>query len=94
MRAVDIHVVGARSGQSPTLTRAAARGVLAVVFFLSTFTAYTFVLGNYDTPLSSFHHVTRAVSIARHVHRALRAPLAAPGSRRALALGPARRSLR
>jgi len=64
MRAVDIHVVGAQSGLSPTLTRAVARGLLAVVFFLSTFTAYTFVLGNYDTPLSSFHHVTRAVSIA------------------------------
>jgi uncharacterized RDD family membrane protein YckC len=64
MRAVDIHVVGAQTGRSPSLTRAAARGVLAVVFFLAAFTAYTFVLGNYDTPLSTFHQVSRASSIA------------------------------
>jgi uncharacterized RDD family membrane protein YckC len=63
MRAVDIHVVGAQTGRTPTLARAAARGVLAVVFFLATFTAYTFVLGNYDTPLSTFHQVTRVASI-------------------------------
>lgn len=64
MRAADIHVVGARTGRSPALARAAGRGVLAVVFFLASFTAYTFVLGNYDTPLSTFHQVSRAVSIA------------------------------
>jgi hypothetical protein len=44
--------------------RAASRGVLAVVFFLASFTAFTFVLGNYDTPLSTFHQVSRAASIA------------------------------
>jgi uncharacterized RDD family membrane protein YckC len=64
MRAADIHVVAARTGRSPALARAAGRGVLAVVFFLASFTAYTFVLGNYDTPLSTFHQVSRAVSIA------------------------------
>jgi uncharacterized RDD family membrane protein YckC len=64
MRAVDIHIVTARTGQSPSLARAAARGVLAVVFFLAAFTAYTFVLGTYDTPLSTFHQVSRASSIA------------------------------
>jgi uncharacterized RDD family membrane protein YckC len=64
MRAVDLHIVAAQSGRSPTLTRATARGVLAVVFFLATFTAYTFVLGQYDTPLSTFHQVSRTSSIA------------------------------
>lgn len=64
MRTVDVHVVGARDGRSPSLTRTAARGVLAVVFFLATSTAYTFVLGRYDTPLSTFHQVSRASSIA------------------------------
>jgi hypothetical protein len=37
--------------------------VLSVVFFLAAFTAYTFVLGQYDTPLSTFHEVSRAASI-------------------------------
>jgi uncharacterized RDD family membrane protein YckC len=64
MRAADIHVVGAGNGRSPGLARAAGRGVLAVIFFLASFTAYTFVLGRYDTPLSTFHQVSRAVSIA------------------------------
>ena len=64
MRAADIHVVGVDSGRSPTLARSAARGVLAVVFFLASFTAYTYLLGRYDTPLSTFHEVSRAVSIA------------------------------
>jgi uncharacterized RDD family membrane protein YckC len=64
MRAVDIHVVGARSGRGPALARAAGRGVLSVLFFIASFTAYTYVLGRYDTPLSSFHEVARAVSIA------------------------------
>jgi uncharacterized RDD family membrane protein YckC len=64
MRAADIHVVAARSGASPALARTAARGVLAVVFFLASFTAYTYLLGRYDTPLSTFHEVSRAVSIA------------------------------
>lgn len=64
MRAADIHVVAAGTGRSPALVRAASRGVLAVVFFLASFAAYTFVLGNYDTPLSTFHQVSRAVSIA------------------------------
>jgi uncharacterized RDD family membrane protein YckC len=63
MRATDIHIVGAVSGSSPTLARSAARGVLAVVFFVATFTAYTFVLGHYDTPLSTFHQVSRAICI-------------------------------
>ena len=63
MRAADIHVVGAGSGRQPALTSAAGRGVLAVVFFLASFTAYTFLLGNYDTPLSTFHQVSRAASI-------------------------------
>ena len=63
MRAADIHVVGAGTGRQPALARAAGRGVLAVVFFLASFTAYTFVLGNYDTPLSTFHQVSRAASI-------------------------------
>ncbi len=63
MRALDIHVVGAKDGRSPGLARAAGRGVLAVIFFLASFTAYTFVLGNYDTPLSTFHQVSRTVSI-------------------------------
>jgi uncharacterized RDD family membrane protein YckC len=63
MRALDIHVVGAQNGREPTLARAAARGVLSIVFFLATFTAYTFVLGSYDTPLSTFHEVSRAASI-------------------------------
>ena len=64
MRAADIHVVGAGNGRSPALARSAGRGVLAVVFFLASFTAYTYLLGNYDTPLSTFHQVSRAVSIA------------------------------
>lgn len=64
MRAADIHVVGAGTGRSPALARAAGRGLSAVIFFLASFTAYTFVLGNYDTPLSTFHQVSRAVSIA------------------------------
>lgn len=64
MRTVDLHVVAAHTGQSASLTRAALRGVLAVVFFLAAFTAYTFVLGSYDTPLSTFHQVSRAGSIA------------------------------
>jgi uncharacterized RDD family membrane protein YckC len=64
MRATDIHVVEAQSGRSPTLPRAAARSVLSVLFFLASFTAYTYVLGHYDTPLSSFHEAARAVSIA------------------------------
>ena len=64
MRALDIHVVGAQDGHTPALARAAARGVLAVVFFLATFTAYTYVLGRYDTPLSTFHQVSRAACIA------------------------------
>ena len=64
MRAADIHVVGAGTGRSPALARAAGRGVLAVMFFLASFTAYTYVLGTYDTPLSNFHEVSRAVSIA------------------------------
>ena len=63
MRATDIHIVGAESGSSPTVARSTARGVLAVVFFLTTFTAYTFVLGRYDTPLSTFHQVSRAICI-------------------------------
>jgi hypothetical protein len=63
MRATDIHLVGAGSGTSPTNARSAARGVLAVVFFVTTFTAYTFVLGHYDTPLSTFHQVSRAACI-------------------------------
>lgn len=64
MRAADIHVVAAASGASPTLARAAARGVLAVIFFLASFTAYTYLLGHYDTPLSTFHEISRAASIA------------------------------
>ena len=64
MRTVDVHVVDARTGRNPSLARAAARGVLAVVFFLAAFTAYTFVLGHYDTPLSTFHQVSRASTIA------------------------------
>ena len=64
MRAADIHVVGAGTGRSPALARATVRGVLAVVFFLASFTAYTYVLGHYDTPLSTFHQVSRVVSIA------------------------------
>jgi uncharacterized RDD family membrane protein YckC len=64
MRATDIHLVAAGSGASPSLARSAARGVLAVVFFVTTFTAYTFVLGRYDTPLSTFHQVSRAVCIS------------------------------
>ena len=64
MRAADIHVVGAGTGRSPALARATVRGVLAVVFFLASFTAYTYVLGSYDTPLSTFHQVSRVVSIA------------------------------
>jgi len=63
-RAADIHVVDAQSGQSPSLPRAAARGVLSVVFFIASFTAYTYVLGHYDTPLSTFHEIARASSIA------------------------------
>ena len=63
MRAVDIHVVGAQVGHAPAVARAAGRGVLSVVFFLATFTAYTFVLGQYDTPLSTFHQVSRSASI-------------------------------
>ena len=64
MRAADIHVVGSGTGESPTLARAVSRGVLAVIFFLASFTAYTFLLGHYDTPLSTFHQVSRAASIA------------------------------
>ena len=63
MRALDIHVVEGQNGRSPTLGRAAGRGVLSVVFFLATYTAYTFVLGHYDTPLSTYHEVSRAACI-------------------------------
>lgn len=63
MRAADIHIVDARSGQSPALARSAARGVLSVVFFVASFTAYTYVLGHYDTPLTTFYEIARAVSI-------------------------------
>jgi uncharacterized RDD family membrane protein YckC len=63
MRAADIHVVEQRSGKAPALARAATRGVLAVVFFLASFTAYTYLLGHYDSPLSSFHQGARVVSI-------------------------------
>jgi hypothetical protein len=63
MRALDIHVVGAQDGRAPRLARSGARGVLAVVFFIASFTAYTYLLGHYDTPLSSFHEVVRVVSI-------------------------------
>jgi len=64
MRAADIHVVDAHTGRTPSLARAAARGILSVVFFIASFTAYTYVLGHYDTPLSTFYVVTRAASIA------------------------------
>jgi uncharacterized RDD family membrane protein YckC len=64
MRAADIHVVDARTGGNPTLGRAVARSLLSVVFFVASFTAYTYVLGHYDTPLSTFHEVARAASIA------------------------------
>jgi len=63
MRAADIHIVAAESGKSPGLARSTARGVLAVVFFIAGFTAYTYLLGHYDTPLSTFHQVSRAVCI-------------------------------
>jgi uncharacterized RDD family membrane protein YckC len=63
MRALDFHVVGARNGRAPALARAAGRGVLSVVFFIATYTAYTFVLGHYDAPLSTFHQVSRAACI-------------------------------
>jgi uncharacterized RDD family membrane protein YckC len=64
MRAADIHVVDAHTGRSAGLARASGRGVLSILFFIASFTAYTYVLGHYDTPLSSFHEVIRAVSIA------------------------------
>ena len=64
MRASDIHAVDARTGRGPALPRAAARSVLSVLFFIASFTAYTYVLGHYDTPLSTFHEVARAASIA------------------------------
>ena len=64
MRTVDVHVVAAQTGQNPSRGRTAARGVLAVVFFLAASTAYTFLLGTYDTPLSTFHQVSRVSSIA------------------------------
>jgi uncharacterized RDD family membrane protein YckC len=59
MRATDIHIVGAESGSSPTVARSTARGVLAVVFFLTTFTAYTFVLAIciFVASLAFFGHV-------------------------------------
>ena len=63
MRASDIHVVDAQTGKSPAVPRAAGRGVLSVLFFIASFTAYTYVLGHYDTPLSTFHEVARVVSI-------------------------------
>ena len=63
MRALDIQVVGGQNGRPPSLARAVGRGVLSVVFFLATYTAYTFVLGHYDTPLSAFHQVSRAACI-------------------------------
>jgi uncharacterized RDD family membrane protein YckC len=64
MRAVDIHVVDQRSGRSATVARATARGVLAVVFFISSFTAYTYVLGHYDEPLTDFQEVARTATIS------------------------------
>jgi uncharacterized RDD family membrane protein YckC len=64
MRAADIHVVDGKTGRNPGLARAAARGVLSVLFFIASFTAYTYVLGHYDTPLSTFHEIARASSIA------------------------------
>ena len=64
MRAADIYVVEAQTGRNPALARAAARSVLSVLFFIASFTAYTYVLGHYDTPLSKFHEIVRAASIA------------------------------
>lgn len=64
MRAADIYVVGFRTGRAPALAQSAGRGVLSVIFFLASFTAYTYVLGHYDPPLSTFHQVARAASIA------------------------------
>jgi uncharacterized RDD family membrane protein YckC len=63
MRAADIHVVDACTGGSPALARAVARSILSAVFFVASFTAYTYVLGHYDTPLSTFHELARAGSI-------------------------------
>jgi uncharacterized RDD family membrane protein YckC len=64
MRAADIHIVEAATGRNPSLARATARGVLSVIFFIASFTAYTYVLAHWDLPLSTFHEISRAASIA------------------------------
>jgi uncharacterized RDD family membrane protein YckC len=63
MRALDIHVVGFASGREPTLVAAVARSLLAVVFFLASFTAYSYIFGRYDPGLSTFEESTRSVAI-------------------------------
>jgi uncharacterized RDD family membrane protein YckC len=63
MRALDIHVVGYTSGREPGVPAAVARSILAVVFFLASFTTYSYILGRYDPGLSTFEETTRAVSI-------------------------------
>ena len=60
------------------------------IFFLASFTAYTFLLGNYDTPLSTVPPgVARSLDRGR-LNRVPRPPVAAARPGRARALGPPR----
>lgn len=63
MRALDIHVVSYGTGEAPGLLPVVWRSLLSVVFFLSSFTAYTYLFGHYESPLTSFEEIARASSI-------------------------------
>ena len=63
MRAVDIHVVSHASGEPPRLLATVWRGLVSVVFFLASVTAYMYLFGHYDSPLTNFEEIARAGSI-------------------------------
>lgn len=63
MRAVDIHVVSHGSGEPPGLVASVWRSLLAVAFFLASFTAYTYLFGRYDGSLTRFEELVRAGAI-------------------------------
>ena len=59
MRAADTSPWSTPGPGSPRSPAAAARSVLSVLFFITFSTAYTYVLGHYDTPLN-LHRGQRA----------------------------------
>lgn len=63
MRAFDIHVFGAHSGEAPHPLRAAARGVLSVGFFLAAIDAYGLSRGGLSENLSGSQAMWRTVAV-------------------------------